>query len=288
MAAVQPGRATGVEEGMTRAWCIFNPASGSVSEQRRDAALALLSANATIAGRTDFPTEPLPSLTQLAGAGVDTVVVLAGDGTINAVVRALADWDRGVLILPGGTMNLLAKRLHGDVDDAAIIARAPHAPRVALATIEAAGEGAVVGVILGPATSWNRARERWRAGRWRGWWRAMVHAARRSLRQGVRLDALPARAQAIFIATAGEGMLSARAIEARDAGRIARLGWEWLTGDWMAAPAVTVVERACFHIVGRRPAAALFDGEPALLSPGTAITAGSTRRMFLQTRELSA
>src|SRR5688572_11847913 len=61
-----------------------------------------------------FPDEPLPSPAGLAGAGVDCVAVYAGDGTVNTLVTGLYGWDGAVLVLPGGTMNLLAKRLHGD------------------------------------------------------------------------------------------------------------------------------------------------------------------------------
>ena len=46
--------------------------------------------------------------------------------------------------------------------------------------LAAAEHRAFVGVILGPATAWNRARERWRAGRWRGALRAVRAAWHRS------------------------------------------------------------------------------------------------------------
>ena len=119
-----------------------------------------------LAGRTRFPDDAIPDAAALAVANVDTVVLFAGDGTINAALCALADWDGAFLILPGGTMNMLAKMLHGDADPAAIVHAAHHASRrVALPYVEAGPHRAFVGLIVGPAAHWGRAREAARADR---------------------------------------------------------------------------------------------------------------------------
>ncbi|WP_435419100.1 diacylglycerol kinase family protein [Parerythrobacter aurantius] len=91
----------------------------------------------------------------------DIVAVFGGDGTIGSVIRSLAGWSGSALVLPGGTMNLASKRLHGDV--------------AAMDIIEAVGGGrtrrrrptvitspvgdSLAGVMVGPGTSWSDVRE---------------------------------------------------------------------------------------------------------------------------------
>jgi hypothetical protein len=264
-----------------RTWLVANPASGSVSAATLAAVVAALEAGGTLVGRIEFPRDALPAPETL---DVDMLVVLAGDGTINAAAARYADWDGVLLILPGGTMNLLAKLLHGDATPAEIVARAGSAPAVALPRIEAAGQCAYVGLILGPAASWGRARERWRAGRVAGALRAMRHAWRRTFARRVRIMGVPGRAQAVFVRPEND-RLWLGAVEAADWRSIADLGREWIADDWSAARAVTTAERDAFTLRGRRPVQALFDGELALLPPGTEVRVGRSRPMFVQTRK---
>ena len=107
---------------MRNLWFITNIASGSATTEKAAAIEAIFAERGlALIGRTNFPEDDLPAGAALDAAGVDTVVLFAGDGTINAAVCALAEWNGAILILPGGTMNLLAKRLHGPADPAAII-----------------------------------------------------------------------------------------------------------------------------------------------------------------------
>jgi len=79
---------------------------GSTTEAKCDAIEALFAERGLLlVGRTLFPDDGLPSLDALARAEVNTVVLFAGDGMINAALCVLAAWDGGILILPGGTMN---------------------------------------------------------------------------------------------------------------------------------------------------------------------------------------
>ncbi|WP_339348323.1 diacylglycerol kinase family protein [uncultured Sphingomonas sp.] len=270
---------------MTRFWLIANARSGSVSDTTREGVVAALESRGALAGRTDFPTEPLPEPRDLTAAGVDTVAVLAGDGTINAAARRYADWPGALLILPGGTMNLLARALHGDAAPVAIVEQLDQARAVDLPVIVAAEHRAFVGVILGPATAWNRARERWRAGRWRAALRAVRAAWQRSRGRGIAIEGVAGRPQAVFV-SGGEQELHVAAVDASDGRMLAELGWEWLTGDWIAAGAVTSIARPTVRLGGRRPVAALFDGEPALLPAGSVLRLERSRPMFLQTRPI--
>lgn len=273
---------------MSKFWLITNPSSGSTSAERQAALIDhMMERGLTMAGTTDFPDQPLPTADELEAAGVELAVLFAGDGTINAAIRELEEWDGAILILPGGTMNLLARTLHGDADPMAIIDRADaHAPRVALPYVEAAESRAFVGLILGPAANWAHAREAARAGRTRAMWRAIAHAWRRTFGRGIRVlgaQGLPRQAQAVFVQP-DRDRLRVAAVDARDWRSIIALGWEWVTGDWIKAAAVHEVRAATLRTAERRPILGLFDGEPVKLAPDVVIRAGRTLPLFVQTR----
>lgn len=271
---------------MRRVWIITNPASGSTSPARiAEVEAVLVEAGATIVGRTDFPAHDLPEGAALDAASIDTVVLFAGDGTINAAVCRLARWSGATLILPGGTMNLLARALHGPAGLADIVAAAKAPRLVSLPFVEAGPHRAFVGLIIGPAAHWVRAREAVRKGNLRRFVAAVRNAWRRSFARGVRLagtGGLRDRYQAVMVRPI-EGALALAAIDARDWRSIAALGWDWLTGDWMAARAVATAEATTFAVAGSRPVLALFDGEPVLLDPGATISGGVTERRYIAT-----
>lgn len=143
-------------------WLVNNASSGS----NDDDALAALERccgehGFAIAHRTVFPAQELPSAAILDAAGIGTVAVFAGDGTVNSLIAALAGWGGAVLVLPGGTMNLLYHRLHGERPMEEVIAAAardealPRRPAV----IRSRHGDAYAGVLAGPGTSWGRVRE---------------------------------------------------------------------------------------------------------------------------------
>lgn len=277
---------------MERLWFITNPHSGSTSAAKCEAVEAVFKEQGlTLVGRTHFPDDDLPAPESLDAERVDTVVLFAGDGTINAAVCRLADWDGAVLILPGGTMNMLAKVLHGDADPQAIIHAAhEHARQVALPFVEAGPHRAFVGVILGPAAHWGRAREAARKGRVKAVVAAARNAWRRTFSRGIRLTGaaeLHKSYQAVFVTAAGHDLRVA-AIDARDLGSIVQLGWGWLTGEWVAARAVDTTRAQRLGIAGRQPVMALFDGEPAMLEPEAVVTAGETKPKYLSTKAEAA
>lgn len=273
--------------GMKNLWFITNPHSGSATQEKCAALEAVfIERGLALVGRTGFPADGIPDAATLNAAEADTVVLFAGDGTINAALCTLADWSGAFLILPGGTMNMLAKMLHGDADPATIVHAAHGASRrVALPYIEAGPHRAFVGLIIGPAAHWGRAREAARAGRVARLAGALRNAWRRTFGRGIRLRGvadMDRRYQAIFVAPT-DGALQVNAIDARDWGAIAELGWTWLTGDWVAARAVTQRNAEQIEPYSSRPVLALFDGEPVTLAPGTVVRAGMTAPRFLAT-----
>jgi diacylglycerol kinase family enzyme len=272
---------------MKRLWFITNPKSGSADHAKADALGEVFAGHdLKIVGRTGFPDEELPTEADLAAAEADTVVLFAGDGTINAAVRALAAWDGAILILPGGTMNMLAKALHGDFDPAAIISKAHHSGRrVALSYVEAGEHRALVGMIVGPAANWFKPREVARERKIGALLPAMRAAWRRTFGRGIRLSGAPElghHVQGAYVRAEGDH-LEVAAVDARDFRAIADLGWNWVAGDWAAARAVTEVRAEELRIAERRPVLALFDGEPERLDPGTRIRVGRTLEQFIAT-----
>lgn len=143
-------------------WLITNSASGSYNET----ALAQLEEHCGRHGfhvvRTiSFPEEKLPTPAVLDAAGIDCVAVFTGDGTINTFLTGVAGWRGTTLILPGGTMNLLYRRLHGDRSMEQVIAAvgAGEAVKRRPGVIRCRWGIAFAGMLAGPGTSWGRVRE---------------------------------------------------------------------------------------------------------------------------------
>jgi hypothetical protein len=143
-------------------WLVNNASSGS----NDDDALAALEQccgrhGFRVAHRTSFPAQDLPTPAILDAAGIDRVAVFAGDGTINALLAELSGWGGAVLVLPGGTMNLLFRRLHGDREMEEVVAAVASGQSVIRRpTIIRCDYGnAYAGLLAGPGTSWNQVRE---------------------------------------------------------------------------------------------------------------------------------
>ena len=151
----------------SKIWLVTNSASGSYSEQAVEDLTGQFSAAGMPLGQVvTIPDETQPDRAALEAAGVDLLVVYTGDGTVNGVVTALYGWGGHVLVLPGGTQNLLAKALHGDSDAAAIVAavgegRAAPVGRHLVRTSQ--GDG-LCEVLAGPGAKWSDVREAMREG----------------------------------------------------------------------------------------------------------------------------
>ena len=147
-------------------WLIHNDASGS-----NDAAgLAALREHCRarglpVAHETSFPREDLPRPQVIDAAGIGIVALFGGDGTINAALDALQGWGGKVLVLPGGTMNLLYHRLFGDLDmeEAIDQVASGKAASCRAELIESDAGTGYAGVLAGPGTSWNTVREAMRS-----------------------------------------------------------------------------------------------------------------------------
>lgn len=148
--------------GNEQIWLVRNESSGSNDE---DALLAVKEAFAqtsfTIAGETCFPDEAPPQAGQLDRDGIRTLCIFGGDGTIHSVVVGLFGWAGRVLVLPGGTMNMLSRRLHGGTEAVDIIAKFGRGEvEVVRPPILSNGRGyGLTGALAGPGVAWNGVRE---------------------------------------------------------------------------------------------------------------------------------
>ena len=271
---------------MKRIWLIVNPASGSTSEavvadfDRAAAALGLEQV-----GRTTLPADELPDGTMLTASGCDTLIVFGGDGTINAATTKVDDWPGECLVLPGGTMNMLPKQLHGDAEWNAILAAAGQAETVTLPVAAAGDNRAMCGVIAGPASAWVHARERVREGAWGRVIGAAIYAARKMVARTIRVHGVPGhdgRRRAVIL-TPSEHGLEIASISTSSWFEAARIGWKWVMGAWRSDPGVDISVASEVMLSGRRTVSALFDGEPVKLPSPVIIRAGHTRLRFIRT-----
>lgn len=149
-----------------RCWLVCNAASGSNDDTAVAEVLAALTAVGFFPERTiRFPEERPPNAETLDAEGVALLAVFGGDGTIHSVIENVSGWNGPVLVLPGGTMNMLAKRMHGDLSAPQVIARiAPDRLPTTRPEVIATRHGiALTGVLAGPGTIWNEVREAMRA-----------------------------------------------------------------------------------------------------------------------------
>lgn len=145
-------------------WLLVNAASGSNSAE----AVSAVQAGFAAAGRSPALVrdiaEGLPARHALEQAGVGTLAVFAGDGTITAAATALEGWAGALLPLPGGTTNLLARALHGERPAPEIAAAAARLVRTRRTCIRTACGPALAEVLAGPGARWSEVREGLREG----------------------------------------------------------------------------------------------------------------------------
>ncbi len=215
---------------MQKLWFITNPGSGSTTQAKCDALEAVFEERGlALVGRTEFPAAEDPERDVAHAQAGRHRRAVRRRRTINAALCALAKWKGAFLILPGGTMNLLAKTLHGASDPHAILSAA-HASdrRISLPYVEAGGHRAFVGA---DPRARDRLGARARGGAQRqdrpaGAGRRGSRGAAPSRRGGIRIEGAPGlgdRYQAVFVTPGREGARGRR-------GRCARLEDDRATG----------------------------------------------------------
>lgn len=274
---------------MTSTWLIVNEASGSYDAAViADIVTWFAQADEPVDCIVRCPDETLPTPDVLTGNGVKTLAIYAGDGTTNSALKTAAGWDGDVLILPGGTMNLLARALHGDNGCEAIIARACAMRSTRkLNTVEIGDSIAYVGVIAGPTTSWANVREKMRHAEVADMVFTAIPAAISESLSGpqVGIEGHDETFPAIFASPRAEA-LALCGFTAEGIGDVVAHAGAWLNGDFREGPRIdlglaehaTLVSDA--DVIGL-----LIDGEPAECKPGDRLILGHAPHNFIDTRE---
>ncbi len=109
-------------------------------------------------------TDGFPDPQELERDGVALLVVFTGDGTANSVVSGLEGWIGKILVLPGGTANLLCRSLHGECDAAAIVAKLRQMRPLRRPCIRTSQGIGLIEVLAGPGATWSDVREELREG----------------------------------------------------------------------------------------------------------------------------
>lgn len=277
---------------METIWLIYNPRSKTADEalvQKIEDAFA--KAGKPIARKLELGEDGLPKASELREAGVTLLIELSGDGSINALASALDGWDGALLVLPGGTMNLLSKSLHGEATVPQIVERvlAGHVRRQTVPIILHDDFVAYTGIIAGPTAAWGDVREDLRKGDLAALGQDALHAVSATLEDpGVSVDGSADLYPAIFIEP-GENALQISAVIADNAGHLLAHGWAWLMGDFRKGPfkPLDAADEVALSSSGRR-LELLVDGEQMKAGEPAKFRAGRSGIAFLATLDEEA
>ena len=253
---------------MAVTWLIVNSGSGSHDPARVAGIEAALAANAhPVARRIALPEDRLPDAAAADAGAPDLIVVFGGDGTVSATVEALEGWDGPLLVLPGGTMNLLSGKLHGEgLEAGAIVAKALAGP-IAMRRFPLAmgsGQRSLVGIIAGPTTAWGDVRENLRKIDLAALVQSVPQALEQTLKsEGVSVEGAEGDYQAIFVEPVDD-VLTATGIKAASLSEMAQHGFAWLNRDFLGGPTEPLLRSGSVTITGgQRQIGLLVDGERA-------------------------
>jgi len=242
-------------------------------------------AGAPLVRKIILPDDDLPTAAMLADDGIDMLLVLSGDGTLNAAAGKLETWRGAILPLPGGTLNLFHKTLHSDRGPEAILqdALAGKARMVHPPTILCDAGRAYIGVIAGPTTAWAEVREQFRSLSLSGLAETIPSAIDATLYgDGVRIRGSDQSFQAINLTPKPDRIL-AEGLITDSAGSILSHGIAWLGGDFREGPSVDLSERGAVVIESTGAIGLLLDGEPAELPSGATYRLEASPLAFLAT-----
>jgi diacylglycerol kinase family enzyme len=193
--------------------------------------------------------------------GYDVLIVLGGDGTARTVAELAPRDGPPLILLPGGTLNILPKALYGELAwPDALSAALERGVVKRLTSGRANGEPFYVAALFGPTTLLARAREAMREGKPLAAWRRFQHAWKRSFTRSIR-------ARIGVLCPSFSGGIEADTLEwvrldARHALDFARVSLRALTADWRNDSSVEIAPCKSSDIVSLGLIPATLDGEP--------------------------
>lgn len=253
-----------MREKFLRPALICNRQSGSYDSAIADEIDRICSAAGSPLVRTfGLPDDQLPDADALAANDIDLLLVWTGDGTINAAATTAARWDGVMLPLPGGTLNLLSKTLHGDRSAVEILSDALDggARRTRPPIIRCTKGDAYITVIAGPTTRWANVRETMRRDGIIDASQAVPETVEHSLSApGVRIGKDGKEYQAIILSPTRTG-IRADGVVASSATELIRHGLAWLGGDFRDGPSETIATDRTIMLESAEAIGVELDGE---------------------------
>lgn len=270
----------------TRPALVCNSQSGSHDPAIHDAIVeACRAAGSPLAATFALPDDDVPDAATLRAQGIDLLLVWTGDGTINAAASGAAGWDGALLALPGGTLNLLSKALHGDRPAPEILtdALAGKGRRRAIPVIRGEDEDAFITIVAGPATRWAEVRETMRQDGIIEASRAAPDALDEMLNApGVRV-AGHGQAYPAIILTPTEAGVRADGILTEGTADVLRHGLAWLGGDFRDGPSEEIASGETIILESETPISLEYDGELRETSSPARFALGTSAVDFIAT-----
>jgi len=242
-------------------------------------------AGAPLVATFALPEDEIPDATELKLQKIDLLLVWTGDGTINAAASGAAGWDGAILPLPGGTLNLLSKALHGDrpAPDILADALADKAHRRPVPIIRGEAGEAYITIVAGPATHWAEVRETMRknglieaAGSAPDALDAMLNAP------GVRVAGHEKTYPAVILTPTAAG-IRADGILTEGTADVLRHGLAWLGGDFRDGPSEEIAASETIILESENPISLEYDGELAEVPPRARFAIGTSAVDFVAT-----
>ena len=265
---------------------ICNDQSGSFDPAIRDALeAACRDAGTPLAATFILPDGDIPDATLLRERGIDLLLVWTGDGTINTAARKAAGWDGALLPLPGGTLNLLSKQLHGDrpAPDILADALAGNGRRRPIPTVRSEDGEAFITIVAGPATRWAEVRETMRQDGLIEASRAAPEALDTMLNAPGVSAAGSARTYPAVILTPTEQGITADGILTEGTADVLRHGLAWLGGDFRDGPSERLATAETILLESAAPISLEYDGELGETSSPARFSIGMSAVDFLAT-----
>ncbi len=252
---------------MKRTLLVINANSGSANAiDEGEVVSALQAAGLAVDQIARLPDEQCPDRAAIEKCGFEVVAIVSGDGTVAGLCEQLGDWPGALLVLPGGTMNLLSRRLHGDLPLAEMLERLSGTNLAAdyIPVIRWGNHEILTGLTVGPSTRWGEVREGIRQGDVGGLAQAVPEAWSETLSdEGVWIEGHPREAYAgIFVEPDDNQKLSVIAFRANNVGDMLGHGVAWLRRDFRDGPSDDFGAMADVTIIGDDPETGLLiDGE---------------------------
>ncbi|MFZ2030209.1 MAG: diacylglycerol kinase family protein [Vitreimonas sp.] len=279
-APVQTDAVTPVHQ-YKKALILFNEKAGSVSASDGEKLIEAVKA----AGVEQFailgPEKMSPQLFARS-IDFDVMIVLGGDGTARSAAELMPRDGPPLILLPGGTLNVLPRALYGELAwPAALIAALERGVVRRLPAGKANGTPFFVGALFGSPAILARAREAVREGQFLKAWQGFRHYMKRSfshrLRAGCdgkrlrKAEAVGVLCSAFTGQVGGDGLEWVR-FDAKKTFDLARLSFKALSQSWRDDKSVEIgaCTRGQIYSAGVIPAT--LDGEPRTFVSSVRIT----------------